>query len=122
MEGGGCASFWEMPVCYEVKSQSTFGFPEKLDMSNSCGTFSDRERQVLIGSFTSCETLSSRSLPSSLFLLPHPITLNPTPYKCPIVPKSKLSPIVRQFIIAPEPPPGQLVVTRPGRAGSAAER
>lgn len=55
------------------------------------------------------------------FLLPLPITPNPAPDKGPIVAEPELGPIVCQFVVAPETPPGQLVVARPGRAGPAAE-
>ena len=39
------------------------------------------------------------------FLTPHAITPNPTPPKRPIIPQSKLRPIIRQDIPAPKPNP-----------------
>lgn len=47
---------------------------------------------------------------------PTPITPHPTPHKRAIIPKPKLSPIVRQPVPAPEPAPHQLVVARSPRA------
>jgi hypothetical protein len=44
-------------------------------------------------------------------LLPtHPITLHPTPIKRPIILESKLSPIIRQPIIAPIPLPREFII------------
>ena len=54
----------------------------------------------------------------SVILIPHPITLDPTPKKRPIVPQPKLRPIVRQPVITPEPAPHQFIVL--GRTGALA--
>lgn len=54
--------------------------------------------------------------------LPMPITPHPTPEERPIIPQPKLRPIIRQLVIAPEPPPRQLITPRPTRSARALQR
>lgn len=53
---------------------------------------------------------------------PMPITAHPTPEERPIIPQPKLRPIIRQLVIAPEPPPRQLITPRPTRSARALQR